>query len=147
LADRVRAIAEQQPFSAEHGGLASTDAGSFAQSRATLVLLAVQAYPILVRRFPTLRVESLRESHPKDGVSDVAIIGVPHPDFGEAVVAVVTADRADLDPAQIEAVATEKLARFKQPKAIRIVDEFPRNAMGKVLKAELRKRFAGLFIA
>jgi len=82
-----------------------------------------------------------------DGVSDVAIIGVPHPDFGEAVVAVVTADRADLDPAQIEAVATEKLARFKQPKAIRIVDEFPRNAMGKVLKAELRKRFAGLFTA
>lgn len=80
-----------------------------------------------------------------DGVSDVAIIGVPHPDFGEAVVAVVTADRADLDPALIEAVAAEKLARFKQPKAIRIVEEFPRNAMGKVLKAELRKQFAGLF--
>ncbi len=80
-----------------------------------------------------------------DGVSDVAIIGVPHPDFGEGVVAVVTAARPDLEPAAIEAVAREKLARFKQPKAIRIVAEFPRNAMGKVLKAELRRQFAGLF--
>jgi malonyl-CoA/methylmalonyl-CoA synthetase len=81
-----------------------------------------------------------------DGFSDVAIIGVPHPDFGEGVVAVVTAASPDLDPAAIEAVAREKLARFKQPKAIRIVREFPRNAMGKVLKAELRKQFAGLFV-
>jgi malonyl-CoA/methylmalonyl-CoA synthetase len=81
-----------------------------------------------------------------DGVSDVAIIGVPHPDFGEGVVAVVTAASPDLDPAAIEAVAREKLARFKQPKAVRIVPEFPRNAMGKVLKAELRKQFSGLFV-
>ena len=81
------------------------------------------------------------------GVTDVAIIGVPHPDFGEAVVAVVTSDRPDMDPALIAAVAAEKLARFKQPKAIRLVAEFPRNAMGKVLKAELRKQFAGLFAA
>lgn len=82
-----------------------------------------------------------------EGVTDVAIIGVPHPDFGEAVVAVVTADQPDMDPALIEAVAAEKLARFKQPKAIRIVAEFPRNAMGKVLKAELRKTYANLFTA
>lgn len=81
-----------------------------------------------------------------DGVADVAIIGVPHPDFGEGVVAVVTAARPDLQPAAIEAAAREKLARFKQPKAIRIVPEFPRNAMGKLLKAELRKQFAGLFV-
>ncbi len=80
-----------------------------------------------------------------DGVTDVAIIGVPHRDFGEAVVAVVTTDRPDMDAALIAAVAQEKLARFKQPKAIRIVTEFPRNAMGKVLKAELRNRFADIF--
>jgi malonyl-CoA/methylmalonyl-CoA synthetase len=79
------------------------------------------------------------------GVTDVAIIGVPHPDFGEAVVAVVTADRPGLDPALIASAASEKLARFKQPKAIHIVEEFPRNAMGKVLKAQLRERFADLF--
>lgn len=79
------------------------------------------------------------------GVTEVAIIGVPHPDFGEAVVAIVTAEHADFDTAAIEAVAREKLARFKQPKAIHLVPEFPRNAMGKVLKAELRKRYADNF--
>ena len=78
-------------------------------------------------------------------MTDVAIIGVPHPDFGEAVVAIVTSDRPDMDPAQIEAAAQEKLARFKQPKAIRVVTEFPRNAMGKILKSELRSRFADIF--
>lgn len=79
------------------------------------------------------------------GVTDVAVIGVPHPDFGEAVVAVVTAERPDFDPAPIQALAQERLARFKQPKAIFVVAEFPRNAMGKVLKAELRKRYAETF--
>jgi malonyl-CoA/methylmalonyl-CoA synthetase len=82
-----------------------------------------------------------------EGVTDVAIIGVPHPDFGEVVVAVVTADRPDFDSAVIAAVAKEKLARFKQPKAIHVIDEFPRNAMGKVLKSELRKRFAASGLA
>jgi malonyl-CoA/methylmalonyl-CoA synthetase len=79
------------------------------------------------------------------GVTEVAIIGVPHPDFGEAVVAVVTAEEPGFDTAIIEAVAQEKLARFKQPKAIHLVPEFPRNAMGKVLKAELRQRYAESF--
>ncbi|HEY6870546.1 MAG TPA: AMP-binding protein [Novosphingobium sp.] len=81
------------------------------------------------------------------GVSDVAVIGVPHPDFGEAVIAVITADRPDFDPAAIDALARERLARFKQPKAVFVLTEFPRNAMGKVLKAELRKRYAATFTA
>ena len=80
-----------------------------------------------------------------DGVSDVAVIGVPHPDFGEAVVAVVTASDPAFDPGAIDQLAQERLARFKQPKAVHVLDEFPRNAMGKVLKAELRKTYAGLF--
>ncbi len=80
-----------------------------------------------------------------DGVTDVAIIGVPHPDFGEAVVALVIADRPDFDPATVTLVAQEKLARFKQPKAVHVLDEFPRNAMGKVLKSDLRQRFAASF--
>lgn len=79
------------------------------------------------------------------GVSDVAVIGVPHPDFGEAVVALVTAGDPAFDPADIDALAKERLAKFKQPKAVHVLAEFPRNAMGKVLKAELRKEFAGSF--
>jgi len=78
------------------------------------------------------------------GVTDIAVIGVPHPDFGEAVVAVVTAD-AGFVPASINELARERLARFKQPKAVFVLPEFPRNAMGKVLKAELRRRFGGTF--
>ena len=80
-----------------------------------------------------------------EGVTDVAVIGVPHPDFGEAVVAVVTVECADFDTATINAVAKERLAKFKQPKAVHVLDEFPRNAMGKVLKTELRKRYADSF--
>lgn len=80
-----------------------------------------------------------------DGVVDVAVFGVPHPDFGEAVVAAVTVDRPDFDPSALEAEATGKLARFKQPKAIHVLPEFPRNAMGKILKSELRARYAQSF--
>ncbi len=79
------------------------------------------------------------------GVKDVAVIGVPHPDFGEAVVAVITPEEPGFDGSIVQQVAAEKLARFKQPKAVEVVEEFPRNAMGKVLKAELRKTYAGLF--
>lgn len=79
------------------------------------------------------------------GVSDVAVIGVPHPDFGEAVVAVLTVDDPAFDPETINDLARERLAKFKQPKAVHILPEFPRNAMGKVLKAELRKQYAGEF--
>jgi malonyl-CoA/methylmalonyl-CoA synthetase len=80
-----------------------------------------------------------------EGVTDVAIIGVPHPDFGEAVMALVTVTHRDFDASAIERLAQERLARFKQPKAVHVLDEFPRNAMGKVLKAELRKTYAAHF--
>lgn len=79
------------------------------------------------------------------GVGESAVIGVPHPDFGEGVVAVVTA-RAPLPPeAEMIAALSAKLARFKAPKRIFEVAELPRNAMGKVQKAELRKRYADCF--
>lgn len=81
------------------------------------------------------------------GVVDVAVFGVPHPDFGEAVVAAVTVDGPDFDVAALEAAAATNLARFKQPKAIHILPELPRNAMGKVVKTELRKRYADSFTA
>lgn len=78
-------------------------------------------------------------------VGESAVIGVPHPDFGEGVVAVVTA-RGPLAPeAEMITILSAKLARFKVPKRIFEVQELPRNAMGKVQKAELRKRYADCF--
>ncbi len=80
-----------------------------------------------------------------DGVVESAVIGVPHPDFGEGIVAVVTARKA-LPPEQdMIAGLAARLAKFKVPKRIHVVDELPRNAMGKVQKAELRRRYAGSF--
>jgi malonyl-CoA/methylmalonyl-CoA synthetase len=78
------------------------------------------------------------------GVAESAVIGVPHPDLGEAVVARDTG--ANLTEAGIlEAIVTE-LARFKQPRRVFIVDSLPRNAMGKVQKAALRAEHAALFV-
>jgi malonyl-CoA/methylmalonyl-CoA synthetase len=79
------------------------------------------------------------------GVQESAVIGVPHPDFGEAVVAIVAAGPGAISAdAVIEALAG-KLAKFKQPKSVHLVEALPRNSMGKVQKAALRKEYAGLF--
>ncbi len=79
------------------------------------------------------------------GVLESAVIGVPHPDFGESPVAVVVATGDGPDPQQILAVCAEELARFKHPRHIAIVDELPRNTMGKVQKNVLRDSYDGLF--
>ena len=81
-----------------------------------------------------------------DGVAESAVIGVPHPDFGEGVVAVVARTAgAKIAPADIAAVVNVELATFKRPKTSIIVDELPRNAMGKVQKAELRNLHKDIF--
>jgi malonyl-CoA/methylmalonyl-CoA synthetase len=77
-----------------------------------------------------------------EGVIESAVIGLPHADFGEAVVAVV-AGRGD--EAATIASARAQLAAFKCPKRVIFVDDLPRNAMGKVLKTELRRRYADTF--
>lgn len=79
------------------------------------------------------------------GVIESAVIGVPHPDFGEGVVAVVTASKVLPPESAIIAGLATRLAKFKIPKRVLTVDELPRNAMGKVQKAELRQRFASIF--
>jgi malonyl-CoA/methylmalonyl-CoA synthetase len=80
------------------------------------------------------------------GVTESAVFGVPHPDFGEAVVAVVElAPGADFDQAGALAAIREKLAAYKVPKRIMALAELPRNLTGKVVKTELRARFADLF--
>jgi malonyl-CoA/methylmalonyl-CoA synthetase len=80
------------------------------------------------------------------GVGESAVIGLPHPDFGEAVAVVVRlAPKASTNEAQIIAALRPQLAGFKLPKAVFFVDELPRNTMGKVQKAQLRADYATRF--
>jgi len=76
------------------------------------------------------------------GVVESAVIGCPHPDFGEAVVAVVAGEG---DEAAMIAEMRTQLAVFKCPKRVFFVEDLPRNTMGKVLKAELRRRHGDVF--
>ncbi len=81
------------------------------------------------------------------GVGESAVVGVPHPDFGEAVVAVITPAAGAKAPSEADVVKAlaDRLAKFKQPKRVFVMDDLPRNAMGKVQKAELRKGYETLF--
>ncbi len=81
-----------------------------------------------------------------DGVSEVAVVGLPHPRWIEAVAAVVvTRAGAALDEAAVIEHCQRHLAGFKTPKAVLFVDALPKNPSGKLLKRELRQRFAGHF--
>jgi len=74
------------------------------------------------------------------------VVGVPHADFGEAVVAVVVAQPGTaLDGAALIATLKRQIAGFKVPKQVFVEAELPRNQMGKVQKNVLRERFKGLF--
>ncbi|WP_137112737.1 AMP-binding protein [Rhodobacter sp. SY28-1] len=82
------------------------------------------------------------------GVAASAVIGVPHPDFGEAVVACLVATKGTvLDEGLVRDALRDRLAAFKIPKRVLVLEDLPRNAMGKVQKAELRRVHAGLFAA
>lgn len=89
-------------------------------------------------------VELLLDAVP--GVQESAVIGLPHPDFGEAVFAVLTPrPGVTLDPAAVLAAVAPSLARFKQPKGAVVIPDLPRNTMGKVQKALLRSQFRDRF--
>ncbi len=85
-----------------------------------------------------VEVEQVLHRHP--GVEDVAVIGVGDAQWGETVVAVVV---GDVEPDELIAFARERIAHFKAPRRVEIVDELPRNATGKLLKRVLRAQFAG----
>ncbi|SMH61923.1 AMP-binding protein [Azospirillum agricola] len=82
-----------------------------------------------------------------EGVRDAAVIGVPHPDFGEGVVAVIERqpDAPPPDPAVVIAQAARELAGYKLPKIVVVQEALPRNAMGKVQKNELRAQHKDVF--
>jgi len=79
-----------------------------------------------------------------EGVTESAVIGVPHPDFGEAVVAVVVGSAEERD---VISRAAARLASFKVPKRVFAVSSLPRNALGKVEKNTLRKTFSETFVS
>ena len=81
-----------------------------------------------------------------EGIVESAVIGVPHPDFGEAVFAVaVRKTGATIDEDAVLSALKDRLARYKNPKRVVFVDDLPRNTMGKVMKADLRARFENTF--
>jgi malonyl-CoA/methylmalonyl-CoA synthetase len=87
-----------------------------------------------------------------EGVEESAVIGIQHPDFGEAVVAVVVPQSSSQSSqpapsllAQVNESVQIQLASYKRPKQVVVVDELPRNTMGKVQKAQLRETYQQLF--
>ncbi len=93
-------------------------------------------------------IEEVLDDH--TAVLESAVVGVPHPDFGETVLAAVVLRDRDGDreqlAAELEKHVGETLARFKQPRAYRFIEALPRNVMGKVQKAELRRQYAEAFV-
>ena len=112
-------------------------------------------YVVIVGRDKDLIISGGLNVYPKEiesmideleGVNESAVIGVPHPDFGEAVVAVIVAADKTLNEESVMEFLADKLAKFKQPKAVFFVEALPRNTMGKVQKVALRTEHKELFV-
>jgi len=87
--------------------------------------------------FPA-EVENVLSGHPR--VAEVAVIGLPHPRWGETVTAVVVAAPGPaLEPCDLIAFARARLAHYKSPTRVEVLEELPKSASGKILKRELRR--------
>ena len=111
-------------------------------------------YVIIVGRDKDLIITGGLNVYPKEvedlideinNVNESAVIAVPHPDFGEAVVSIVVRKQDSVNEKDIKDHLSDKIAKFKQPKKIIFADNLPRNTMGKVQKSELRKKYQDLF--
>jgi malonyl-CoA/methylmalonyl-CoA synthetase len=114
--------------------------------------LSFDGYLTIVGRSKDLIISGGYNVYPKEvelaldelpGVRESAVVGVPHPDFGEAVTAVVVPSLPELPPSEADILEAlrRRLANFKVPKRVHVVEELPRNAMGKVQKNVLRDRY------
>jgi malonyl-CoA/methylmalonyl-CoA synthetase len=122
-----------------------------------LGLIDADGYVTIVGRNKDLIISGGYNIYPKEielildcqpGVLESAVIGVPHPDFGESVVGLLVAEPgATLSTDSIMATLGDQLARFKQPKKLIVMSDFPRNTMGKLQKNILREQFAATFSA
>jgi malonyl-CoA/methylmalonyl-CoA synthetase len=120
-----------------------------------LGLIDVQGHLHIVGRAKDVIITGGLNVYPKEieaeidslpGVCESAVIGLPHPDFGEAVTAIVVLEPgAVLNETVAIAQLAEKLARYKLPKRLAIVDDLPRNAMGKVQKTVLRQTHSKMY--
>jgi malonyl-CoA/methylmalonyl-CoA synthetase len=80
------------------------------------------------------------------GVLESAVVGIPHPDFGEGVVAVIVKSAgSSLTEGEVQRSLDGRLAKFKQPKRVFFVEDLPRNTMGKVQKSEIRRQYGTVF--
>jgi malonyl-CoA/methylmalonyl-CoA synthetase len=136
----------QHAFSAE-GWFRSGDLGRFDRA----------GYLQIVGRVKDLVISGGYNVYPKEveaeldalpGVLESAVIGVPHPDFGEGVTALIV-PRPGSAPSEAEIIHAiqTRIARYKVPKRVLIVAELPRNTMGKVQKSVLREQYASLYRA
>ncbi|UYN96228.1 MAG: AMP-binding protein [Enhydrobacter sp.] len=84
-------------------------------------------------------VEDVLNLHP--GVAECSVVGRPHPEWGEEVVAfIVPRTGMQLTPAELDRLCLDNIARFKRPKDYRFIDALPKNNYGKILKTELRSK-------
>jgi acyl-CoA synthetase (AMP-forming)/AMP-acid ligase II len=87
----------------------------------------------------SIEVERVLEQHPE--VEQVAVIGLPHPQWGEAIHAIVRrTDGSTLTEAALAEFAADRISSYKKPRSIEFVDQLPISATGKVLKRDLRQR-------
>ena len=77
-----------------------------------------------------------------EGILDVAVIGIPNSEWGESVSAVVISKEGAIDEAELRKFVSQKCSKYKRPRHYFFVQDFPRNAMGKVQKAKMRTEFA-----
>src|SRR4030095_11743192 len=90
--------------------------------------------------------QSASEIDAMPGVVESAVIGVPHADFGEGVTAVLVCNKGtDVSEASVLKALDGRLAKFKMPKRVFVVDELPRNTMGKVQKNVLRDTYKDIY--